>query len=720
MQGKATLAAIGVAALLGTTAPSRAAAQDTQAAQNPASPAPAVEALSEVVVSASRHEQRSFDAPASIQSVDAETIRSAGPQVNLSEALSRVPGVVVLNRQNYAQDLQLSIRGFGARSSFGIRGVRLIVDGIPATMPDGQGQAATISLPSTDRIEVLRGPLALLYGNAAGGVVQAFTAEGRIPMAGASWSLGSFGSERWGLNASGRSGSVNMLADWSRFSTDGYREHSAARREQFNAKLGMALSPQTRMTVVANVFDQPLSQDPLGLTREQMQVNRRQVDPSALLQDTRKTVSQNQIGIVLEHRLDADRRMTARVYGGQRAVFQTLATPLAAQSAVTASGGVVDLDRDYGGIGVQYAHTLRLQSMRLTTTVGLDHDRQRELRLGFVNNGGVVGARKRNELNQVQNTDLYALATLSLPDDWTVTAGVRSSRVGFRSDDRFVVAGNGDDSGARTYRATSPVIGVAKALGEHLNVYANIGKGFETPTFAELAYRTTAGNATGLNLALEASRSRQMEVGAKWRTAQGQRLDLALFSIRTNDEIVIDANSGGRTTFKNAGRTLREGAELSWAGRLSDTISARVALTWLAATYRDDFVSGTGAAAVTVPAGNRLAGTADKLFFGEMVWRPALGGPLAGLQLAGEVLQVGRVHVNDANTDSAAPYALLNLRAGLRREFGRWRISPFVRVDNVTARRYEGSVIVNDGNRRFFEPAPGRTWVAGVSVGIAL
>lgn len=689
------------------------------AALNPAS-APAINALSEVVVSANRSEQRSFDVPAAIQSVDAETIRAAGPQVNLSEALSRVPGVTVLNRQNFAQDLQLSVRGFGARSSFGIRGVRVIVDGIPATMPDGQGQAATISLPSTRRIEVLRGPLALLYGNAAGGVVQAFTADGpSSPQAAASWSLGSFGAQRFGLSAGRQAGAVNMAADWSSFSTDGYRDHSAARREQFNAKMGLALSPDTRVTWVVNRFDQPLSQDPLGLTRAQMQADPRQVDASALLQDTRKTIAQNQTGLVVEHRFDRDRRLTARIYGGQRAVFQTLATPAAFQSAATAPGGVVDLDRDYGGIGLMFAQTVRWQSAKLTASVGLDHDRLQERRQGFLNNGGLVGALKRDELNRVQNTDVYALATLSLPDDWTVTAGARSSRVSFRSDDRYIVTGNGDDSGTKQYGATSPVIGISKLLGDQWNLYANLGRGFETPTFAELAYRSTSGAATGLNLALQSSRSRQLEVGAKWRAAPDHRVDVAMFSIRTDDEIVVDGNLGGRTTYKNAGRTLREGVELSWIGRLGTTVTGRLALTWLGATYRDTFFSGMGAAVTTVLAGNRLPGTVDRLAFGELVWRPRLEGPLAGLHVAGEVMQVGRVQVNDANSDSAAPCALVNIRAGLTREMGRWRFSPFVRLDNLSDRQYVGSVIVNDGNRRFFEPAPGRTWLAGFSIGLS-
>ena len=679
---------------------------------------PPVDTLSEVVVSASRQAQRSFNAPASIQSVDAQTIRDAGPMVNLSESLSRVPGVVVLNRQNYAQDLQLSIRGFGARSAFGIRGVRLIVDGIPATMPDGQGQAATVSLASVGRLEVLRGPLALLYGNAAGGVVQAFSLQPPAhPIASASFSAGSEGAQRLGLGASGQVGSASLLADWSRFQTDGYRDHSAARREQFNGIVRWRTDADTRITLVANAFDQPLSQDPLGLTRAQMQADPRQVDPSALSQNTRKTVSQNQAGLVAEHRLDADRSVSARLYAGQRAVFQTLSTPLSAQTAATAPGGVVDLDRDFGGIGLQYSHGVGLGDSRLTAVVGFDHDRQREQRQGFINNAGVVGQLKRDELNRVQNTDVYALGILRLPTAWTLTAGARASRVDFRSDDRYITTGNGDDSGARQYQAVSPVLGVSRAWGSTVNVYANLGRGFETPTFAELAYRSTSGSLTGLNLGLQASRSRQSEIGAKRRSGAGsQRADLALFSIGTDDEIVVDANVGGRTTYRNAGRTLREGAELSWVGRLSPSLSGRLALTWLSARFRDGFVSGSGSAAVTVAAGNRLAGTPDRLAFGELVWRPRREGPLTDLTVGLEALKVGAIPVNDANTDAAEGYTLIHLRASLPRQMGAWRLTPFARIDNLADRRHVGSVIVNEGNRRFFEPGPGRTWLAGVSL----
>ena len=315
--------------------------------------------LQEVVVSASREEQKSFDAPASVQAVGQAAIEAAGPRVNLSEVMTRVPGITVLNRQNYAQDLQLSIRGSGSRSPFGIRGARLIVDGIPATMPDGQGQASTISLPSAQRIEVLRGPLAQLYGNSAGGVLQVFTADGPArPELRFSVDAGSDGLRRYGLQAAGQSGSLNYVIDHSDFSTDGWRVNSAAKRRHTNAKLRWAASEQTKFTLVANAFDQPESGDPLGLTREQFQTNPRQAVANSTLYKAGKDVSQNQVGLVAEHKLDDRSEVSARVYAGERDLDNRLSIPLVAQTSPTAAGGVVQLDRRYSGTGLRYARRM--------------------------------------------------------------------------------------------------------------------------------------------------------------------------------------------------------------------------------------------------------------------------------------------------------------------------------------------------------------------------
>lgn len=668
------------------------------------------EVLTDVVVSASRGEQRSFDAPAAVQGIGAQTVREAGPQVNLSEAINRVPGVIVLDRQNYSQDLQLSIRGFGARSTFGIRGIRLIVDGIPATMPDGQGQASTISLPSADRIEVLRGPLAQLYGNAAGGVVQVFSQNGTaVPFAQASLNLGSFGLQRWGLQTGGQSGIVNYFVDYSNFSIDGYRQNSATSRQHLNSKFRFDVSDSTKVTVVANLFDQPKGQDPLGLTRAQAEADPRQAVAAATTQDAGKKVSQNQLGTVIEHAIDGNNRLTGRAYFGTRDLFSKLSIPLTAQTPATSAGGIVELDRAYHGIGLQYSNKTQAGDGMLTSVLGIDYDKMKDRRRGYINNAGVQGALKRDEDNLVENLDLYAQTNWLINPKWSVTGGLRSSTVKFKVNDYFVAAGNPDDSGAAKYSAVNPVLGVTHFLNDRVNVYANLGRGFETPTFTELAYRP--GGLTGLNFDLQASRARHLELGTKAKISPDHRVDAALFQINTENELTVDTNSGGRSTFRNAGRTSRNGFELAYSGRFSESVTAHLAVTALRAEFRDSFTGSGGAVSV----GNKLPGVPNKFVYSEIAWRPKMDGALQGLNMGAELVHSGKLYVNDSNTDSTSSYTLLNLRAGLEQKIGEWRISEFVRLNNISDKSYIGSVIVNDANGRFFEPAPGRNWMLGLS-----
>src|SRR5205085_2312835 len=340
--------------------------------------------LDPVTITAQRFRQSAFDAPAAISAVTRDTIEAAGPQVNLSEAMARVPGISVLNRQNYAQDLQLSIRGFGARSTFGIRGVRLIVDGIPATMPDGQGQAATIALGSVGRIEVLRGPLAQLYGNAAGGVVQVFTQDDADkPTGWATASAGPYGERKLGVKFSTSDGGQGLTVEASQFRTDGYREHSDAVRGQLNARWQADLGAATHASVVLNVLEQPLSHDPQGLTRAQWEADPRQAAAVAIAQDARKSVRQQQLGGVVEHRLGSDTMLTARLYLGGRDLANALATPLAAQTSPTSSGGIVQFERLYGGGAAQLTHRIGLDADRsVQLTGGVEWDRMREDRQG--------------------------------------------------------------------------------------------------------------------------------------------------------------------------------------------------------------------------------------------------------------------------------------------------------------------------------------------------
>ena len=660
-----------------------------------------------IVITADRSRQSSFDAPAAIGAVTRDAIDIAGPQVNLSEVLNRVPGITVLNRQNYAQDLQLSIRGFGSRSTFGIRGVRLIVDGIPATMPDGQGQASNVALGSTQRIEVLRGPLAQLYGNAAGGVVQVFSGtDAAEPTTTLRTSVGRDGAVKVRLGFAAAGANDEVLLEASRFRTDGWREHSAAERTQLNAKWQHRFGPGSSVTLVLNSLDQPLSLDPLGLTRAQWEANPRQAVALAKTQDARKSVAQDQFGVVLEHALGPATQIQARLYGGTRSLDNALSIPLAAQQAPTASGGIVAFQRNYGGLGAMVAHSVALDSRALRLTAGVEVDRMDEDRQGYLNLSGQRGALKRDEANRVSNRDAYAQAALELDGGVTTSAGVRTSRVQFTSRDRYIATGNPDDSGSVDYSATNPVFGLAWRAASDLNLYLNAGRGFETPTFTELAYRAVG---TGLNTGLAASRARHAEVGAKWRPAAGHRIDVAAFDIQTRDEIVVDTNNGGRSTFKNAGRTERRGFELSYSGQLGNDWRTLLAATVLRASFRDGFVSGSGAAAAPVPHGNRLPGTPGRSAFAEVVYAPQSGwGSASGFQAGVEMQHIGKLYVNDANEDFAPASTVMNLRAGWTQRAGAWRFSQLVRVDNATDRRYAGSVIVNEANRRFFEPAAPR------------
>jgi iron complex outermembrane receptor protein len=653
-----------------------------------------------VVVTATRAPRPSLEIPASVDRLYGDELREGRAQVNLSESLGRVPGIVVQNRQNYAQDLQISSRGFGARATFGVRGIRLIADGIPATMPDGQGQAATFALGSAERIEVLRGPFSALYGNAAGGVIAVDTQDGpEVPAGEASLSLGSYDTWRAGVKYGGQWGRTNAIADLSRFRTDGYREHSAARRDHLNAKLKFQLEERTSLTVVANSLRQPDSQDPGGLDRAAFEADPRQPGPSALQFDTRKTVNQDQAGLRLQHRLGGTTSLEAIGYAGQRDVQQFLGFR---GDFGLSSGGVVDLDRGYAGgaLRISTGEALRISA-------GVEYDRMDERRKGFVNENGTVGVLRRDEDDVVSSTDVYLQGEWRFAERWSAHGGLRASRVEFRSTDYFIGGGNPDDSGSRDYSATTPLAGLLYRARPNLSFYANLGRGFETPTFAELAHSSTG---SGLNFELDAARSRHAELGLKALWRRLGRVNAALFDIRTKDEIVVDTSGGGRTVFKNAARTSRRGLELAAETLAPGPWDLQLAYTWLQAEFSEGFTAGT----TPIPAGNLIPGVPKSQTYAQLRYRRP--GSFAAL----EGIYRSRVPVNDANSEFADGFGVLNVVGGLSQEGRGWRLSEFVRIDNLGDKRYAGSVIVNDGNGRYYEPAPGRNLTLGIQARLEL
>ena len=709
LNAAAALFALGGAALSPLT-PALAAPAD---ATTSAAAADATQPQDVVVVSATRIDHTSFDVAAAIDVVDAARIHDGQMRVNASEALAAVPGLVVQNRQNYAQDLQISSRGFGARSAFGVRGVRLVADGIPATMPDGQGQAATFNLDMAERIEVLRGPFSAIYGNHSGGVIQMFTKDGEgAPTVELNVSGGSYGTNKTDLNAQGKQGSVGYVLDASRFDTDGYRNHSAATRDQAYAKLTLEPVQGARLAIVANALRQDDTQDALGTTWASYQRDPRagEIDPTdtqtpkrtyADRYNTRKSIDHKQIGATWEQFFGDDRlRVTA--YGGNRDVIQYQAFSKAFQAPASHSGGVVDFKRDFSGTEINWTHVNRLADGKLTTTAGIEYGSANDARQGFENfignEFGVKGALRRDEEDKVSNLDPY-LQTEWDVGAWQLSAGLRHSRVKVSVNDHFL--SNGDDSGSLNYSHTTPVLGVLYRVSPRMNVYASAARGFETPTLNELFYSATGG---GFNFNLAPAQSTHLEIGVKARLADSTRINAAVFQVRTTDELVVDSSSGGRTSYRNGGKTLRQGLELSMDSSWRYGLSTRLALTTLRAIYDQGYGN--------VLEGSRLPGVPNANLYGELAWRDSADRYGAAL----EAIASGKIYVEDSNTDRAAPgYGILNARVTAGQQWNGWRFKQFVRLNNLLDKNYVGSVIVGDTNKRYYEAAPQRNWLAGVS-----
>ncbi|MCL6745651.1 TonB-dependent receptor PqqU [Kosakonia sp. R1.Fl] len=666
-----------------------------------------------MIVSATPQTVSELDSPAAVSVVQGDDIRQAAPRVNLSESLNSVPGLQVQNRQNYAQDLQLSIRGFGSRSTYGVRGIRLYVDGIPATMPDGQGQTSNIDLNSVESIDVLRGPFSALYGNASGGVMNVTTQTGREPATiEASSYYGSFGSWRYGLKATGamgdgtHAGDVDYTVSSTRFVTQGYRDGSGARKNLANAKLGVRIDDASKLSLIFNSVDIKAN-DAGGLTESEWKDNPRQ-SPRAQQYDTRKTIKQTQAGLRYERQMSSQDDFSVMMYAGERETTQYQSIPRAPQLNPTHAGGVIDLTRHYQGIDTRWTHRGEL-GVPVTFTGGLNYENMSEERKGyenFVMDGttpvyGEKGNLRRNERNLMWNVDPYLQTAWQLTDKLSLDAGVRYSSVWFDSNDHYITARNGDDSGEASYHKWLPAASLKYAMTEGWNVYAAAGRGFETPTINELSYRADGKN--GLNFALKPSTNDTVEIGSKTRIGNGL-LTAALFRTDTDNEIVTDTSTGGRTTYKNAGKTRRQGAELSLDQQFAGNWRAKLAWTYLDATYRSEVCDGGCN-------GNRIPGIARNMGFASLGWIPD-----QGWYAGADVRYMSDIMANDENSAKAPSYTVTGLNTGYKFSYGNWMMDVFGRVDNLFDRKYVGSVIVNEGNNRYYEPAPGRNYGVGLSV----
>ncbi|SSO61411.1 TonB-dependent receptor [Acinetobacter baumannii] len=689
-------------------------------------------------VEATRTDTGYLQTPASVFRIEAPQVDSSS-QVNLTEVVKGIPSLQIRNRENYAQDLQLSMRGFGARSTFGVRGIRLYVDGIPATMPDGQGQTSNIDLSSLDHVEVLTGPFSSLYGNSSGGTILTSTKEGQgkdsIEL---SYSGGSHDKSRAGLVLQGGAKGANepsYVISSSYFDTDGYREHSGAEKVLNNAKLSWNLDDGSKINWVTN-YVKIHADDPMGLERKDWQANPKQIAPYVKKMgfNARKDIEQTQTGITWSKPINDKNELYAMAYLGNRQVTQYQSIPkgevtlkndkpvYTGQKSPKHAGGVIDFERNYYGADFRWTGKELLPNT--TLSVGVALDAMDEERKGFENFNtndvyGVKGNLRRDEDNTLWNIDPYLQASWQFLPTWRLDTGVRYSNVHYNSKDHFTSGPdeygtvNGDDSGKTDYDKVLPSAALSWQILPKLLAYVSYAKGFETPTFTEMAYQTDTSK-SGFNFDLKPSTSNTYETGLKSQNHLGD-FTLAVFQTKTKNDIVSAGSLDGRSTFRNADKTLREGLEFAWNKKLWRDLTATASYTYLDATFDvnvpEKLDQDEKVLASAIPAGNAIPGIAKNQAYASLAWQPP-----HGLYGGVDVQYMDKVYVNDTNSDAAPSYSVTSANVGYAWVMGDWKVNSFAHVDNLFDKNYAGSVIVNDGNGRYFEPADGRNWSAGLRV----
>lgn len=632
-----------------------------------------------------------------------------GLRIDSAELLQGLPGVQADSRSNYAQDTRVTLRGFGARSAFGVRGIDLQIDGVPLTTPDGQGQLSSVALDGVTRVEVLRGPIAALYGNGAGGVISLQSRAPEENRLGVGFMAGEHELTRQTVQGEWREGDFRARVSAAKFTTDGNRPHASAERQHAGAQVYYTATSGIEAVLRLDTSRDPLLQDPLGLTPAQWREDPLQANTAAELFNTRKSVAHRQLSLTLRQSTGAGRWQTA-LWRGDREIKQYLGFPgdNNLETGAIGSGGVVDLQRDFYGVSGNYSHDFSVRDTLVTATVGAELATMEDRRRGYVNSRGVAGDLRRDELGGVDSRDLYSILQWQLNPRLQLYGGARHSELEFSVDDYYVIVPataaapeNPDDSGARDFAEWSSAFGANYALTESWILFASAGRGFETPTLTEMAYQSD--DSSGLNLGLNAAENRQREVGLRYSEPDTTEISLTLFGVDSTDEIVVDQSVNGRTTYRNAAGTERAGVELSGQIQLAPAWLVRANANYLDAEYSQGEWEG-----------NHLPGVAKHNHYAQLRWQPLLDERFV---LSVAMLHRSKVATADNNQDFAPAATTADLALSSRQGFGDWQLNAWVRVSNLSDKNYVGSVIVNQGNGRSFEPAPERNLNAGIELG---
>jgi iron complex outermembrane recepter protein len=652
--------------------------------------------------------------PYAVAVLDSNAFQRGQQTVGIDEALNNLPGVVVSNRYNFSLDQRISIRGFGSRSNFGVRGLKILLDGVPQTLPDGQSQLTNVDFANIDRAEVLRGASSSLYGNASGGVISLRTERAapgsfaqRIRVNGGSGKRDNDDFYKWQSWTSARSGNASGTLSVSQFKPGGFRQHSAAEFRQLNGGLDYALSGSTIGTLRLSLADDPEAQNPGALTQTEYQINPDSAAASNILRGADKDAQQYQLAMGLRNVDASGNEYEATVFG----LLRYLANPLAAPpptNVTPTSGTYVDIDRAVGGLRGSMSRGLGSAESSPRLTAGFDVQRMRDDRRNLRSEAGAPTSEVfLDQQEKVTELGPFAQLQWSPQREFLVSVGARYDWVRFDLADRFLA--DGDDSGDKTMAAASGNVGLSWSVNDKFVPYLNVSTSFETPTTTELVNKPDGTG--GLNPDLGPQRAVNYEIGARGQPDPRITYSVALFLGRISDAIVQQAEIGGRAFFQNAGKTHNDGAEVGLSVTPVPGLTLSGAYTY--AHYRfTDYVLADG----TVLNGNRLPGVPEHF------WRLGLRTALPfDFYLDADHTLSSSIVADDANTIwvDAWGAGVTNARLGWNGRAGQMEIAPFLGVNNLWDRRYVGSVTLNGAFGRVLEPSPRRVIYLGTEIGYA-
>ncbi|MES1940252.1 TonB-dependent receptor [Salinisphaera sp. T5B8] len=666
----------------------------TGAAADEENGAQTLQSLAPIEVESLRLTTEALTTPAAVDVTEARDIQQGRAKAQLDGALNRTPGVYANNGSNFAQNLRISIRGFGARSAFGVRGVKVLVDGIPETLADGQAQTDSIDLGAVERLEVVRGPFSALYGNATGGVVDiTTTTPASGPVDRGELTVGSYGYRRIEAATAHERGDWGYALTASQLDLDGYRAHSQVKKQQLTGKLERRVGTTGTLRLVTRVLDAPDTLDPGGVTLEQARADRRAARDANLAFDARQSASQQTIGLVYEDQLADNQSYQANLFYTHRDFIQYLPFE---------DAGVVAYDRDFFGGGLQTTRFDTLFGHENQLVAGIETQIQQDARTRYDNIAGAKGALGLDEDQQATSIGVFAQNVFSLTRDLELTTGLRYDYLDFDIDDAFITATDPDDSGTRTYHEVSANAGLSYAWAERQRVYANVANAFESPTFTEFA--DPSGNG-GFNSDLEPQKAVQYEIGAKGEIGERARYQISAFWIDVRDELVVFNDDGRRDFYENSGQSRRKGLEAKLEYAVTDTLSAMAAYTLADYEYRE-FVDDNG----NDYAGNSIPGLPEERLFAELAWRnPDIGYATVDMRYA------GAFYADNANTARIDHAWIFNGRVGKKIEAGDDDLTIYFGIDNLFDEVYFDNIRINAFGGRYYEPAPDRTFYTGLS-----